>query len=173
MPRAGTLQWSVAAVAPASDWCTLGGRWSMIGKRWALAAMLLLPAGAARAQETAVTTAETAARGFVALLASGDYATAETRLDTTMRRLLPASRLAETWASVQAQAGAGEHLDRHGANSIDHGAIVSDGLVRVRERNGVRDQIGKRAAVIESVEHEFSLFVFDHQAAAAQFVQMT
>ena len=78
----------------------------MIGTRWALAMVLLLPAVAASAQETTVTTPETAARAFVALLASGDYATAETRLDTTMRRLLPASKLAETWAAVQAQAGA-------------------------------------------------------------------
>ena len=78
----------------------------MIGKRWVLAALLLLPAGAAWPQETTVTGPETAARAFVALLASGDFAAAETRMDTTMRRVLPASRLAETWASVQAQAGA-------------------------------------------------------------------
>jgi dienelactone hydrolase len=79
----------------------------MIGKRGsAIAVTVLLLAGTAGAQETTVTKPETAARAFVALLASGDFAAAETKLDTTMQRLLPAARLAETWAGVQAQAGA-------------------------------------------------------------------
>jgi dienelactone hydrolase len=79
----------------------------MIGKRGsAIAVTVLLLAGTAGAQETTVTKPETAARAFVALLASGDFTAAETKLDTTMQRLLPAARLAETWAGVQAQAGA-------------------------------------------------------------------
>ena len=79
----------------------------MIGTRaGATAVIVLLLAGTAGAQETTVTKPETAARAFVALLASGDFTGAETKLDTTMRRLLPAPRLAETWAAVQAQAGA-------------------------------------------------------------------
>ena len=78
----------------------------MIGKRApALAAIMLLMAGTARAQEPTVTGPETAARAFVALLAGGNFTAAETKIDTTMRRLLPAPRLAETWAAVEAQAG--------------------------------------------------------------------
>jgi dienelactone hydrolase len=79
----------------------------MIGRRGsAIAALVLLMAGTVGAQETTVTKPETAARAFVALLASGDFAAAETKLDTTMQRLLPAAKLAETWAGLQAQAGA-------------------------------------------------------------------
>lgn len=76
--------------------------------RWlaALLAGVLLSNGGARAQEPGMSDHKAAAQAFVALLAGGDYATAESRMDTTMRRLMPAARLAETWSAIQAQAGA-------------------------------------------------------------------
>ena len=71
-----------------------------------LVAGLVLSAPGARAQERGVSDPRAAGQAFVTLLATGDFATAETKLDTTMRRLMPAARLAETWAAIQAQAGA-------------------------------------------------------------------
>ena len=67
---------------------------------------LLAPGSVAAAQERSVSDPRAEAEAFVALLARGDFAAAETKLDTTMRRLMPATRLAETWAAIQAQAGA-------------------------------------------------------------------
>jgi uncharacterized protein len=71
-----------------------------------LVAGLVLSAPGASAQERGVNDPRAAGQAFVTLLATGDFATAETKLDTTMRRLMPATRLAETWAAIQAQAGA-------------------------------------------------------------------
>ena len=66
---------------------------------------LLASGSGAVAQERGVSDPRAEAVAFVGLLASGDFAAAETKLDTTMRRLMPATRLAETWAAIQAQAG--------------------------------------------------------------------
>lgn len=66
----------------------------------------LLPGAGAVAQERSMNDPRAAGEAFVALLARGDFTAAETKLDTTMRRLMPAKRLAETWAAIQAQAGA-------------------------------------------------------------------
>jgi len=74
--------------------------------RLALAACLLLPSTVATAQERPVSELRAAGQAFIGLLASGDFAAAESKLDTTMRRLMPAARLAETWTAIQAQAGA-------------------------------------------------------------------
>ena len=67
---------------------------------------LLAPGSAAVAQEQSVSNPRAAAEAFVGLLASGDFAAAEMKLDSTMRRLMPTTRLSETWAALQAQAGA-------------------------------------------------------------------
>lgn len=77
-----------------------------LGGRLALAACVLLPSTVATAQERPVSDLRAAGQAFIGLLASGDFAAAESKLDTTMRRLMPAARLAETWTAIQAQAGA-------------------------------------------------------------------
>ena len=46
-----------------------------------------------------------AAQEFVSLLAKGDYASAEEKLDDTMKSAAPASKLEELWSSLQDQAG--------------------------------------------------------------------
>ena len=56
------------------------------------------------------------AQEFVDLLAKGDYASAEGKLDDTMKAAAPASKLEELWSSLQKQAGAyqqqtGVHTD--------------------------------------------------------------
>lgn len=48
----------------------------------------------------------TRAEGFVRLLAAGDFETAVSWFDETMRSALPAATLADTWRSLEAQAGA-------------------------------------------------------------------
>jgi dienelactone hydrolase len=58
-----------------------------------------------------------AAQEFVDLLVKGDYASAEEKLDDTMKTALPASKMDELWSSLQKQAGAyqqqtGVHTDR-------------------------------------------------------------
>ncbi len=73
--------------------------------RAATAALFILAAGRVSAQVPAAGAQERGGQAFVALLATHDFAGAEGRLDSTMRRLLPAAKLREVWQSLEAQAG--------------------------------------------------------------------
>jgi dienelactone hydrolase len=64
------------------------------------------PTTAPTGQGDSSTDRSAAAQEFVDLLVKGDYATAEQKLDATMKAALPASKLEELWGSLQKQAGA-------------------------------------------------------------------
>jgi dienelactone hydrolase len=73
--------------------------------RAAAAALVVITAGPLSAQAPVPGAREQAGQAFVSLLAKRDFAGAEAMLDSTMRKALPAAKLGEVWASLEAQAG--------------------------------------------------------------------